>query len=908
MYKPKDSFIDFALSKADAGTKGIKSYISAYEKYQLSNGMTVLLIESHKSPVVSVQTWVKTGSVDEQEGQEGITHFIEHLLFKETSRFKVGEIANLVEGAGGQLNAYTSFDRTVFYVTIASQYFQIAFEVLNQMIVFPKFNANSIDDERQVVIEEIKRSKDSPYNQSSDLLFSTLYPKHPYGHPILGYESHIKKFTPDQITAYYQNHYVPQNITLVISGDFKTSNIKHSIENYFGNFKKAQPLQKKTYSFQKAEKLSIQQASFQETHIHLAWRLSSFQDDLPALDVLSVIIGQGQSSRFYNKLRIQNLYVNSVNCYTYVLQDSGLFIVSCYLPEDKIDKTLKILTEEFLSLFTQSPTLEELQKAITLIESDQYYEMETVDGLSEKYGFYEILWSDPHYWKTYLRQVHSLRIEDLIYAAKTHLSPQRLSFCVMTQNPKEQKLQAKLDQWVQQYKNEIFPTLHTSKPQQSQLSQNMSFDHQTIAQSARSYQTKSTEKSCVEEVILPQGARMYLYQSSQTPTISLDLGFQPGGLISEPDALTGLSELVRRAWPGGTSQYTETLLKSKLDQLASCLNAFSGKNTLGLSLTTLSSSLQQSLVLLEDILKTPLFLEDVIKREKVAMQKQLIKRKDSPFKVAIQSFIEVLFKGHPYARDPLGIDNSLSLIQREDVISYWRKVIDPKQMVICAVGDFNPEQIKETFAKLIESHYFRQSLDIPNPLLKPLTQEQKVFCHTKDKAQSSIILGYRGLTLKGKNRFALEVLEAVLSGQGGRLFLELRDKASLAYTVAPFSFTGHNGGLFAIYIGCSPEKGRLAIDMIRAEIQKLCEHLISEEEVQRAKKYLIGHYNISLQKNSSLSSAIFFREIYKISYKEVFNYAKHIDLVTCQQLFDLSQELFSQPEILVAHGPLRPWD
>lgn len=859
--------------------------------------MRALLIESHKSPVVSVQAWVKTGSVDEQKGQEGITHFIEHLLFKETNHFKVGEIANLVEGAGGQLNAYTSFDRTVFYITIASQYSQIAFEVLSQMIVFPKFNAESIDDERQVVIEEIKRSKDSPYNQSSDLLFSTLYPKHSYGHPILGYEDNIEKMTPGQIAAYYKNHYIPQNITLVISGDFKTSHIKHSVDNYFGGFKKGQSLQKKVYPFQKAESFSIQQAPFQETHIHLAWRLSSFRDDLPALDVLSVIMGQGQSSRLYSKLRIQNLYVNSVSCYTYTLKDSGLFVVSCYLPEDKVDKTLEEFKKEFLSLLTQHPTLEELQKAITLIESDQYYEMETVDGLSEKYGFYETLWSDPHYWRTYLRKVRSLKVENLIFAAKKHLSPQRLSLCVMTQNPKGQKLQAKLDQWVKQYKNEIFSKLIS--PSMQDLS---SQEPRCDKPSTKSYQIKSTEKLDIEEVKLPLGARMYLYKSSQTPTVSLDLGFQ-GGLVSEPEKLVGLSELVRRTWLGGTSNYTEILLKSQLDQLASCLNAFSGKNTLGLSLTTLSSSLQKSLVLVEDVFR-PLFLEDIIKREKAAMQKKLIKRKDSPSKMAMRFFTEILFKGHPYARDPLG--TRLDLIQQKDVVSYWKQVIDPRHMVISAVGDFNSEQIKEIFTNLIE--HFDGLSNIPDPVLEPLTQEQKKFYHIKDKAQSSIILGYRGLTLKSKNRFALEVLEAVLSGQGGRLFLELRDKASLAYTVAPFSFTGKNGGLFAVYIGCSPEKGQLAIDMIRAEIQKLCEHPITEEELERAKKYLIGHYNISLQKNSSLSSAIFFREIYKISHKEIFDYAKYIRAVTSQQLFDLSQELFSQPEVLVVHGPLKPWD
>ena len=186
-----------------------------------------------------------------QKGQEGITHFIEHLLFKETDKYQVGEVANLIEAAGGTLNAYTSFDHTVFHVTIASHYIQIAFDALSQMIVFPSFNAKSIDDERQVVIEEIKRAKDSPHSQSADLLFSKLYPKHPYGHPILGYEENIKRFTPEQIKKYYQDHYFPQNITLIISGDFQSSQIKPFIHHYFNTLKEHSTQQKNLLLFKK---------------------------------------------------------------------------------------------------------------------------------------------------------------------------------------------------------------------------------------------------------------------------------------------------------------------------------------------------------------------------------------------------------------------------------------------------------------------------------------------------------------------------------------------------------------------------------------------------------------------------------------------------------------------------------
>ena len=290
------------------------------------------------------------------------------------------------------------------------------------------------------------------------------------------------------------------------------------------------------------------------------------------------------------------------------------------------------------------------------------------------------------------------------------------------------------------------------------------------------------------------------------------------------------------------------------------------------------------------------------------MKKELAQRKDSPLKMTIRSFEEILFKGHPYARDPLGTNDSLNTITEEDLLAYWKKILNPQKMIISIVGDCDLEQMQETFTNLIESLSFSNLSDKYHPSLKPLTKEERFFYEMKDKAQSSIVLGYRGLTFKDSNRFALEVLEAILSGQSGRLFLELRDKSSLAYTVTPFSLIGKEAGFFAIYIACQPDKGRLAIDMMRTEIQKLCTYLVSEKELERAKKYLIGHHNIALQKNSALSSAIFFREIYNISYKEIFNYPNDINAVTAQQILDLSQKLFNQPEVIVTHGPLKPWN
>lgn len=208
------------------------------KKIKLKNGLKVLLIESHKSPVVSVQMWVKTGSADEKKGEEGISHFIEHLVFKGTEKFKTNEIAALVEGSGGELNAYTSFDQTVFYVTISKNFQNVALDVVSQMMGFPLFDAQEIDNEREVVIEEIKRGLDSQSRRSSQLMFSTVFKKHAYGLPVIGYEKNIKKFSPQKIKKFYQDRYNPSNMCLVVAGDFDTKKMQAEVESYFARFPK----------------------------------------------------------------------------------------------------------------------------------------------------------------------------------------------------------------------------------------------------------------------------------------------------------------------------------------------------------------------------------------------------------------------------------------------------------------------------------------------------------------------------------------------------------------------------------------------------------------------------------------------------------------------------------------------
>lgn len=865
-----------------------------FKKFQLKNGLQVLMIESHKSPVVSIQMWVRTGSADEPKKQEGISHFIEHLLFKGTEKFKVGEIASKIEGSGGELNAYTSFDQTVFYVTISKHFDEMGLEAISQMMGFPLFDKQEIDNEREVVIEEIKRGNDSPHRQASRQLFETVYKKHPYSIPVIGFEDNIRKITREQIVDYYQSRYVPENMTLILVGDFEPQDMKKKVSQYFGAFqvhklkRVARPKEQK----QNQTRISVKQAPFEESLLYLSWSAPrADHQDVPALDVLGLILGQGESSRLNKRMRIEEPIVNYVGASTFTPQDPGFVAVSMSLNNKNLKSALDLLGSELGNFLETGPTSEELEKALLNINSEEFYALETVDGMARKFGTYEHLFRDYKYFKQFLKQINGLSTTDILKAARKYLKPETLSVSYMTPGDKV-SAQKIIRAWTKSYKSIYTESRKSrgSENQKTRLKKLTWFPRGESYSAARDRVTVKTLKS---------GAKLILRPSFDTPMLSLRCAYL-GGVRVEPQQRLGVTELLSRVWVSGTKEMSETELHLKIEKLASSLSAFGGRNTVGLTMTTLTPFQEEMFPLFEHTFLHPRLPEEAIEREKLSMLEVLKTRKDSPAQIAILNFTKELFKGHPYSRDPQGSEESIPTLERGDLVDHLGQMSMAKNLTFALSGYFDStewvERIENMTQRLPKGHA------IKNHFSSSVTDQNRKVYEFSDKEQSHIVIGYPGLTFTDPDRHALQVLQSILAGQGGRLFLELRDKASLAYTVAPLRMEGIDTGYFGAYIGCSPEKGAKAIAMLREEFSRLMETLVPQEELMRAKKYLVGRHDIDLQKNSAVSAAMLFDEIYGLSATETFQFAEKILRVSSQDVQRVARRIFSQPELLSVVG------
>ena len=860
-----------------------------HTKFQLKNKLKVLMVESKKSPVVSVQMWVKTGSADEKKGEEGISHFIEHLVFKGTDQFKVGEIANTVEASGGELNAYTSFDQTVFYVTISKSFSDVALNVVSQMMGFPIFDPKEIDSEREVVCEEIKMGQDSPGRRSSQLLFSTVYKKHAYGKPVIGYEKNVRGWSAKKIKEFYQSRYVPENMFLVVSGDFETTEMKNKITEHFGTFKpyKLRKVARPKEPAQLKYQYKVQKYKLQDRHLHFAFKAPNIKHkDIPALDVLAMILGQGDSSRLVKKLRLENPIANSISAFNYNPKDEGLFAITAHYQGDHFEPITKEILAQINLLKNSEASWAEIKRARVAISSEQFYSIETVDGLANKAGTLEFYFNDQNAQKKYLKQLSLVTPLEVQKVAKKYLKLEKLSTAFMGQV--DEKTSSKQLQSLPK----LWKAAEAAEKPKSPKNKKISIPNLTM-KSGKSGALK------VEKIELPSGLKILFSEVKETPTVSAKFVFRGGARLEQPDSM-GLSELTARTWISATKDKTEEVLMQEIEESAIGLSCFSGKNTIGFSLEYLSVFESKALDLTMDCIEHACLDLEIIAREKQILDQAIKSREDHPSSLCVRQFLKAMFGTHPLSYEATGTHESLASITRENMQELKNKVLAPDNLTVVVVGDFNKSKWLAEIKKL--DKILRQHKAVkPIHALEDLTVNKRKFL-ASSKEQSHVIMGWRALSLADPDRFTLHAIEAILAGQGGRLFLELRDKSSLAYSVSPMRMESLETGYFGGYIACSHEKVETALEMFQAEFKKLCEHKVGAEELERAKKYLIGQHDIGLQKKSALCNLIAFDETYGNDYMQSLNIADEYNKVTEAKIMELAKRLFNKPHVISVVG------
>lgn len=820
--------------------------------HRLPNGLTVVLLENRAAPVAAIQVWVGVGSADEKDEEGGIAHVHEHMLFKGTKRRAVGEIASEIESAGGEINAWTSLDQTVYHVVLASRFFDTGIDVLADAILNSAFDPDELSRELEVILEEIKRAEDQPQAKVSRALFETAFEAHPYRRPVIGFADVVRTFTREQILAFYRAHYRPDRLCVVAVGDFDADEAREKIEQAFaGADGRAAPMPPRAVEPPQTEaRVRALSDEVEETHLAISFRGPSIRDpDLFALDVLAVLLGQGESSRLSNHVRHELQLVNEIYAYAYTPRDPGLFVVGSSLHHSKLEGALDAICTEILRVKEGGISAAELEKAKTILSAEAVYQRETVEGLARRVGYWQSTLGDPGYEETYQEGVRAITTEDVRRAAERYLVPEAAT--VVTLVPKGEEAVADEGALKRRLEEGL-----TAKPR-------------------RKVATQAGGPALFE---LPSGARVVVERDATNPIVAVRCVWL-GGLRAERDDTAGYCHLLSEMLVKGNDRLSATEIARLVDSQASHLEGFSGRNSIGMRGTFLAEHFSEGMSLLSDCLRAPTFEERELERVRTFTLEDLRARADNPAGLCFELFQKSLWLEHPYRRDALGTPESIRASTPDALRAFYQRLATQKAAVMSIVGDVDPGQALALAEEALSSLPEEAEADW-RPAAEPLPDQPRTARLEREKAQAHLVLGQRGLCLSENDRYALEVLSSALSGQGGRLFLELRDRQSLCYAVSSFSVEGLEPGSFGVYMGTSPDKVDRALSGIEALLSSLVEDGIRAEELARSQRYLVGTHGIGLQRLGARASTMALNELYGLGYTTHREYAAHIDAVT----------------------------
>lgn len=856
-------------------------------RYRLPNGLTVVSQPQRHAPVVAFQVWVKVGSADETAEEVGLAHLHEHMLFKGTAKRGLGEIARSVEAHGGEINAWTSFDQTVYHVVMASRHAWQGLDVLADAVRSSAFDAAELAREIEVVCEEIKRSADMPSRRASKALFAEAFRVHPYGRPVIGFEANVRAHTRERVLGFYAKHYQPSNMVLSAVGDYDEAELRRQVEALFGGDwgrPAAAPFTRPEEPDFGALTVALAKEDVKEAHLHLAFQIPGVDHpDTAALDVLAMLLGQGDASRLALEVRRKRGLARDVNAWAWTPKERGLFAASLVTAPETLAAALEETARVMATLTRVEALADEVETVKALIEAEAVYQRETVQGLARKLGYYEAV-------------AGGLEREAAYYEAVSQVTPAKL-----------REVADRAFTFDRAVVTGLLPTAATlDEATVREVLARVSKDRPaTLPPRAlpppaplRVAASTRAEKRGVTIETLPNGATLVVREERAVPLFALRASFL-GGVRYETPAENGLTSLLARTLTRGTETLGAEAFSHLVDSLAGSLSAMAGRSSMSLRGEFLSKHFDRAFELFAETLQRPAFPEGEFARERALQLQDIASRDDRPSSIAFELFSKTLWQEHPYRLSTLGEKASVEALTPEALRRYHGRFLDPSQMTLAVVGDVDTAEVVSR-ARALLGGTRGQAAKAPAVAPEPPWTGAREARRVLQKAQSHLVLGFPGAKVSDDWRRPLEVLQTMLSGQSGRLFMELRDKRSMAYSVSALSLEGVDPGYFAVYMGTSPEKVDAALAGIREELEKLRETLASEAELSRAREHLIGTQAIGLQRNGARAGVMALDACYGLGPEAYLGYGDAIARVTAEDVRAVARRVIDWDRSVVA--------
>ena len=844
-----------------------------YSIYKLDNGQTVIIKEVHDNPIVTIDTWIKTGSINENDKNNGVAHFLEHLFFKGTTKHPTGEFDRILESKGAQTNAATSKDFTHYYITLPSKYFETAIDLHADMLMNPLIPRKELEKERKVVIEEIAKKNDNPENKLYENMVQSFYINHHYKRKVIGKKEIIENISREEIFNFYNSWYNPSNMITVVVGDIDTTQALDLIKK---NFNRPEAKNCKNPKYKSDKNIEKQIEITAKDKVKNGYMLIGFRGvpqenraDSYALDVLATILGDGRTSKLYQAVKEQKQLAYSISAgHASMKDDSLVFVRANFTPENK-DKVKKAIFDEITKVRNGNIDEQEISTAKNIIERDTFYARESTSNIANELGYTTLVYGDAKYYDEYIDNIKKVTKADLIRVAKKYLNPNHAVISIM---------------------------LPDTAPEEN---------IKKISNVAHQKPVVIKKEKNITQYKLSNNLNLIINHNTLNDIVAMEI-YAKGGNFIEKKAGTGT--ITASVMMKGTKKYSQIDLSQTMEQNGIKIVPANGSDYFSISVKTTKNDLPLTFDLLNEVVNNATLDKNEIERIKTEKIYAIQQNRDTPSSVAFEEFKTAIWANTPYGVTGKVMEKTIPTINKNDVEEFYNTVFYPENLVISINGNVNDEEIiknieqifctkKYTNAKKFEYSNYKNKF-LPLSATKNVKKE-------KDVEAAWILMGWLTDGVQNKKDIAaLQVIDSILGGgMSSRLFSNLRGEQGLAYQVGSSFAANVNQGVFAVYIGTNPETALHSKNELLKQINLLKKEFVSDKELQEAKDKILGNFVLSQETNMEKAYTLGWFELSGRGFDYINEFPKLIECVTPTEVIRVANKYFEKPYVFTIVAP-----
>jgi zinc protease len=792
-----------------------------------SNQIRTVFVDQPGSTSGTIQLWFNAGSALENKDDHGVAHFLEHMFFKGTKKRPGNNIAFDTESFGGEINAFTSFDYTCYYINAPFNKLKNALDILMDMVAAPLFSKEDIPAEKEVVYEEFLRSQDSSQQFSFQKLQKQIFSKG-YNHPILGSAKHIKNFSKQQITKFRNTHYNKSNLTIVIAGDIKNKT------NYLKTIAKYKMPKGKANDFPKLSVKAKPTLDINEKDVEMvqvSYTISSRDINAPqspADDLAWNCIGSGESSKLYRELVQEDSLCNSATAFSYYFKTSGMHMIRINCPKDNVPEALKRIEKFISEVKDEGVDKNILSKIKNQYLASKVYEKESLEQYAFSIGHSLTQFNDHESDSKFIKLAEKATIFNVnnsiqeIFGRSVHVSA-------------------------------LFPKGSTNEETKKLFEQHLKNLNQTQekAKKKKVKSSKSKHDPKVKVISIDEGIQLIYRHNDMTPTFSFQV-YLKAGLANETWETNGTYHQLANILVQGHSGIEIFDYKRQVERLAASINGFAGKNAYGLTTHAQAKDFEEILDHFKGCLRNANFSEEVLQNELQIADRYLDAFEKDPAKKCFELIAKKFFNENPYSFNIIGNKDSLKTITVSQLKEMHESNLKEKEMTFFYGGPASEEEVIRHIEDICEGLPSRKRFDFPQVTI-PIKDHSPSFLEM-DREQTHLFMGKPIAGLDDQSQTFYKILSAHLSGQSSELFFQMRDVLGLCYVVQPVHFAALQCGYWGIYMASGNNKANEAIQTLQIMLKDLATKGISQKDLDRVKEYVQGQALLNIQTNDDYAA------------------------------------------------------